>query len=324
MADSDFRYDFFISYDRNSSGDFAKKLCSNLVDTYKANVFIDDEMDLGAKWELEIRQAIEHSRVVVVVLPPEPSTSPYMTSEVHIAIDLARLDAGRKVVWVYIGEHAPNLSQLILGLQELQGFIAAEYGGVKGVAERLWSDYKAILHDTNTISKRTGVRLFPSRDHATPGMLDDTANATRAYFFGISNRKLWSYLQQVANSINQHSLPLEHVEVYFANNELGNLLEPNKFSSNVQEALLRIGIVLKSYPGFADPRVEFYQVPHILGPSGSRFLLVKDTQNNNLPFSVIYNVFVERGVDLSVAWTMSMHYSQCDPKERQRTGQAAP
>jgi len=311
MSTIPFRYDFFISYERSISGEFARKLQHELSANFGKKAFLDQKnIAFGKKWETEIRKALTDTHIFVVLLPLASDPSLYVVSEVTIALDLARSDPKRKIVWVYIGEEKMRSADLTLGLHAFQGISDAKEEGVRNVAIKLASDHLVQ-------SGYSGIKLFPSRDDATKEMLEDLSRATHAYFMGISHSKLWSYLQQLAENTDQRKLPLQHVEVYFANNELGNLIEPNQFSMNIREAMLKLGIVVKSHPRFSDPEITFYQFPHILTPSGSRFKLSNDDEDiEDIPFSVIYNVFPERGTDLSVSWTLSIRYSMCDPSTK--------
>ncbi len=307
MQNPSFQYDFFISYERSISEKFALKLQHELSETFDKNVFIDKEsIKFGDNWEKEIRAALKDSHTFVVLLPLASNPSIYVESEVTGAIELARSDPNRKIVPVLVDESNTKSADWPLGLNTYQGIFATEEGGVREVAEKLASD--------NQIrSKYPGVNFFLARDLATQEMLNDLSKATHAYFMGISHSKLWSYLQQIPDNTSHKKLPLKHVEIYFAHDELGKLIEPSKFSMNVREAILQISIALKSHPRFSDLNISFYQFPHILTPSGSRFKLLTDGETvKDLPFSVIYNVFVERGMDLSASWTMSMHYTKRD------------
>ena len=315
MTRDEFQHEFFLSYERSTSREFAESLKKELETNYGARVFLDLNLQSGDKWAAEITDALKTSRVFVAIIPGSRIDSPYFATEVLSAIELAGGDARRRVTWVYTGDGEFKQNELPFGLPPFQGVLLTNHPGPAGVAKQLADEHMTLGGSSSAAPSLTGVKLYSSRNQATAEMQDDVAKATHAYFMGVSHRKLASILQEAAERAVGGALPLERVEVYFANEELGTLLD-RRFAENMRAAILSLGTVLKTHPRFADPQLEIYQFPHVLAPNGSRFRLASETPPEGFPFSVVYDVVVERGFDLSVAWTMCMRLLECDPGGR--------
>ena len=59
----------FISYHKNSSRDYARKLADFLI-ANGFDVWIDDRIDYGNNWEQLIFKAVEQAASVIVIMTP--------------------------------------------------------------------------------------------------------------------------------------------------------------------------------------------------------------------------------------------------------------
>jgi ubiquinone/menaquinone biosynthesis C-methylase UbiE len=78
---------------------------------------------------------------------------------------------------------------------------------------------------------------FIRRDEATPDMIREMKNYSRLVFWGISQQQLINYLKRVVDSLSEgESLKWQSIEVYFAEDSVGTMLEGGKFHENVQRS----------------------------------------------------------------------------------------
>ena len=79
----------FISYHKQSSRDYARKLADYLIAS-GFDVWIDDRIDLGSRWEREIYKAIEGCRAFVVIMTPGAWESEWVNREYLYADSLKK------------------------------------------------------------------------------------------------------------------------------------------------------------------------------------------------------------------------------------------
>ena len=104
-----------------------------------ARVFVDSKsLELGDDWDQGIRRAQQRALISVVLISAQSDNAYYQREEIAAAIALAREDGKRhRVVPVYLDETAKNQESLPYGLRLKHGLIAAEVGGLPGVAQQL-------------------------------------------------------------------------------------------------------------------------------------------------------------------------------------------
>ena len=131
------RYDFFIAYatpDRKQ----AQNLCWFLQDD-SCKVFLDEEaVRLGALWQPTVREALEASRAIVVLVSTHADDAFYQQEEILRAIELTRDKARAHTVIPVILEQLPQGAlNMPYGLNRLQARDATRSGGLQRVAADL-------------------------------------------------------------------------------------------------------------------------------------------------------------------------------------------
>jgi hypothetical protein len=131
------QYDFFIAYasaDRSQAEDLFWELGER-----DRSVFFDaGAIKPGARWDRVLIDAIDASRVIVVLVSPHSPKAQYQQDEVARAVKLARAEgSGRHVVPVLLPGATAN--HMPYGLSILQGCDSTQFGGLRRVAK--------ILHD---------------------------------------------------------------------------------------------------------------------------------------------------------------------------------
>jgi hypothetical protein len=137
------RYDFFIAYatpDRRQ----AQNLCWFLQDD-ACEVFLDvQDLSPGAVWPPALREALEASRAIVVLVSTHADDAFYQQEEIVRAIQLARDKPSAHTVIPVILEKLPQGAvSMPYGMSSLQAQDATRPGGLKRVAAEL----AAWLHD---------------------------------------------------------------------------------------------------------------------------------------------------------------------------------
>jgi TIR domain len=137
------RYDFFIAYatpDRQQ----AQNLCWFLQDD-ACKVFLDvQNLELGVSWGPALREALEASRAIVVLVSTHADNAFYQQEEIGRAIQLARDMPQAYTVIPVILEKLPQSTVIMpYGISSLQAQDATRAGGLKRVAAELvaWLNY---------------------------------------------------------------------------------------------------------------------------------------------------------------------------------------
>jgi len=136
-------YDFFIAYaspDRRQ----AENLSWFLQDESCA-VFLDVEcLAPGASWPHALREALEASRVIVVLVSAHTDHAFYQQEEIVRAIQFARDKPGAyTVIPVMLGKLPKGAMDMPYGMSSLQALDATRSGGLKRVADELAAWLKA-------------------------------------------------------------------------------------------------------------------------------------------------------------------------------------
>lgn len=131
------RYDFFIAYatpDRR----LAQALCWFLQDD-ACEVFLDiQDLSPGAVWPPELREALEASRAIVVLVSTHTNDAFYQQEEIVRAIQLARDKPNAHTVIPVILEKLPQSAlSMPYGMSSMQAQDATRSGGLKRVATEL-------------------------------------------------------------------------------------------------------------------------------------------------------------------------------------------
>jgi len=131
------RYDFFIAYatpDRRQ----AERLTWYLQDD-SCEVFLDEQVvRLGALWQPKVREALEASRVIVVLVSTHADDAFYQQEEIVRAIQLARDKSRAHTVIPVILEKLPQGAvSMPYGLSSLQAWDATRPGCLQRVAVEL-------------------------------------------------------------------------------------------------------------------------------------------------------------------------------------------
>jgi hypothetical protein len=143
------RYDFFIAYatpDRPK----ARRLYWFLQDA-SCKVFLDVEnLGPGALWTSALREALEASRAIVVLVSTQADDAFYQQEEIVRAIELARDKPGAHTVIPVTLEKLPQGAvSKPYGMSSLQALDATRSGGLERVAAEL----VAWLHDSQLDAK---------------------------------------------------------------------------------------------------------------------------------------------------------------------------
>ena len=130
-------YDFFIAYatpDRQQ----AEALCWFLQDN-ACKVFLDvQDLRLGASWGPALREALEVSRAIVVLVSTQANDAFYQQEEIVRAIELARDKPGAHTVIPVTLEQLPQGAvRKPHGTSNLQALDATRSGGLRRVAAEL-------------------------------------------------------------------------------------------------------------------------------------------------------------------------------------------
>src|SRR5215831_9691080 len=130
-------YDFFIAYatpDRQQ----AEKLCWFLQDD-GCKVFLDVQaLGLGASWGPALREALEVSRAIVVLVSSHADDAFYQQEEIDRAIQLARdMPQAHTVIPVILEKLPQGAVSMPYGVSSLQAQDATRSGGLKRVAADL-------------------------------------------------------------------------------------------------------------------------------------------------------------------------------------------
>jgi len=130
-------YDFFIAYatpDRRQ----AQELCWLLEDD-SCKVFLDEQdLRLGTLWQPTLREALEASRAIVVLVSTHADDAFYQQEEIARAIQLTRDKARAHTVIPVILEKLPQGAvSMPYGMSSLQARDATRSGGLKRVAAEL-------------------------------------------------------------------------------------------------------------------------------------------------------------------------------------------
>jgi len=137
VAESVSRYNFFIAYatpDRQQ----AKELSWFLQDR-SCKVFLDEEdLSLGVSWPSTLPEALEASRVILVLVSKHTNDAFYQKEEIVRAIQLMR-DNPRThtVIPVFLDKQSQNARNMPCGLSSLQARDATRSGGLERIAAEL-------------------------------------------------------------------------------------------------------------------------------------------------------------------------------------------
>jgi O-acetyl-ADP-ribose deacetylase (regulator of RNase III) len=131
------RYDFFIAYatpDRR----LAQDLCWFLQDD-ACKVFLDvQDLSPGAVWPPALREALEASRAIVVLVSTHADDAFYQQEEIVRAMQLARDKPSAHTVIPVILEKPPQGTvSMPYGMSSLQAYDATRAGGLSRVAAEL-------------------------------------------------------------------------------------------------------------------------------------------------------------------------------------------
>ena len=143
------RYDFFIAYatpDRRRAQD----LCWFLQDN-ACKVFLDvQDLGPGAVWPPALREALEASRAIVVLVSTHADDAFYQQEEIVRAIQLARAKPSAHTVIPVLLEKLPQgAASMPYGMSSLQAQDATRPGGLKRVATELVAWLKDHQRNTN-------------------------------------------------------------------------------------------------------------------------------------------------------------------------------
>jgi hypothetical protein len=131
------RYDFFIAYatpDRRQAED----LCWFLQD-HLCKVFLDvNDLSPGTVWRLALREALEASRAIVVLVSTHTDDAFYQQEEIVRAIQLTRdKPRAHTVIPVSLKKLPQGTVDMPYGMSGLQAQDATRPGGLKRVAAEL-------------------------------------------------------------------------------------------------------------------------------------------------------------------------------------------
>jgi hypothetical protein len=162
-------YDFFIAYatpDRRQAED----LCWFLQD-YSCQVFLDvEKLRPGALWQPALREALETSRAIVVLISTHADNAFYQQEEIARAIQLVRGKPSAHTLIPVILENLPQgAASMPYGTVGMQALDATRAGGLKRVAAELVAWLKK--HQLNA-------------KEVTQNNISDFASLTALYTFG--------------------------------------------------------------------------------------------------------------------------------------------
>ena len=131
------RYDFFIAY-ASPDRRHAEDLCW-LLEDHSCKVFLDiEDLRPGALWQPALREALEASHAIVVLISTHADNAFYQQEEIARAIQLVRDKPNTHPLIPVILEQLPQgAASMPYGMIGMQALDATRAGGLKRVAAEL-------------------------------------------------------------------------------------------------------------------------------------------------------------------------------------------
>ena len=134
-ADAGRHWDIYLSHARKDGAISARELHDHLRRLKPdVTVFLDAlVLGLGDDWDIELKNALEVSRLIAVLISEASEQAHYQREEVRIAIDRSRNDSSVRVIPISLDDTVDTL----FGLGVKQGISVKQAGGLEVVAREL-------------------------------------------------------------------------------------------------------------------------------------------------------------------------------------------
>lgn len=158
---------------------------------------------------------------------------------------------------------------------------------MKYIFKRIWFDLKHGLREQPYIT------WFQTREETEPDMKKTWESSKHLVFLGTSQSNLADFFREVLPPNNfSRAYPWETIEIYFANDSLGKVYEPN-YRKKVKESRQIIASIL------TDPerlihipnlkKIQFFQHENSIGLFGSFYFLTDDLENPDVIYVIAYH-----------------------------------
>jgi len=129
-------WDLFIAYP-SPERDIAERLARSLE--HSLRVFIDTaQIRPGADWDLVIKEAIESSHAIVIVVSPKSDDAYFQREEILIALERARSRSSECIVIpLYVKGIEPSHPSVPYGLRPKQGVVLKDPNDIAAVSDKL-------------------------------------------------------------------------------------------------------------------------------------------------------------------------------------------